>query len=209
MYSFMAYNIAFMGGVSVAAADVGGDNGGTPGGHGTAEIVTGAGPGGGPHVKVFARGLTDPKTLDTIASFMAYDPSFRGGVYVAAGFVTNNLDTDNFHYADIVTAPGPGGGPHIKVFRLDDGSDPNNFLFVTAASYNAFDPSFRGGSRVTTADLNGDGEADIIASAGPGGGPAVNARAGESLVDGQTFQPANLFDNFAYAAVFSGGVFVG
>src|SRR5581483_1561350 len=91
LHQFMAYDIKFMGGVSVAAADVGGDNGGTPGGHGTAEIVTGAGPGGGPHVKVFARGLSDPKILDGIASFFAYDPAFRGGVYVAAGFVTNNL----------------------------------------------------------------------------------------------------------------------
>jgi hypothetical protein len=48
--SFFAYKPTFAGGVRVACADVGGDNGGTPGGTGDQEIITGAGPGGGPHV---------------------------------------------------------------------------------------------------------------------------------------------------------------
>lgn len=67
--SFFAYG-GFSGGVRVAAGDLDGD--------GLAEIVTGAGPGAGPHVKVF-RG--DGGELQ---SFMAFGTSFTGGIYVAA-----------------------------------------------------------------------------------------------------------------------------
>ena len=44
-------------------------------GDGLDEIVTGAGPGGGPHVQVL-----NPSTGAQLASFFAYDPEFRGGV---------------------------------------------------------------------------------------------------------------------------------
>ena len=69
LYSFLAYDANFRGGVFVAAADLTGD--------GVADIITGAGPSGGPHVKVF-----DGVTLAVVRSFFAYDPSFMGGVYV-------------------------------------------------------------------------------------------------------------------------------
>jgi hypothetical protein len=44
-FNFYAYDPTFTGGVSVAVGDVTGD--------GTPDVVTGAGAGGGPHVKVF------------------------------------------------------------------------------------------------------------------------------------------------------------
>jgi len=68
-------------------------------------LATGAGAGGGPHVRVF-----DPLTGQERFGFMAYDTSFTGGVRTATADV--NFDG----VADIVTAPGPGGGPHIRVF---------------------------------------------------------------------------------------------
>src|SRR5205823_4533252 len=89
---FFAYDPTFGGGVSVAAADLTGD--------GKADIVTGAGPGGGPHVKAF-----DVNAGKELASYYAYDASFRGGVNVAAG------DVDGDGLGDIVTGAGPGGGP--------------------------------------------------------------------------------------------------
>lgn len=72
VWSFLAFDPAFTGGVRVAAGDVDGDN--------VADIITGAGPGAGPHVKVF-RG-TD---LFLLQSFFAYEPNFQGGVFVAGG----------------------------------------------------------------------------------------------------------------------------
>src|SRR5262249_42255505 len=62
--SFFAYDAGFMGGVNVAAGDVNAD--------GFADIITGAGPGGGPHVKVF-----DGQSNALIRSFFADDPGFN------------------------------------------------------------------------------------------------------------------------------------
>jgi hypothetical protein len=48
-------------------------------GDGFADIVVGAGAGGGPDVRVF-----DFATLARLDEFMAYDPSFLGGVFVSS-----------------------------------------------------------------------------------------------------------------------------
>jgi hypothetical protein len=96
--SFFPYGTAFLGGVRVAAGDVNND--------GRADIITGAGAGAGPHVKVF-----DGRTSAEIRSFFAYDVSFTGGVYVAAG------DVNGDGFADIVTGPGEGGTPVVRIFN--------------------------------------------------------------------------------------------
>jgi hypothetical protein len=71
---FFAYAPAFNGGARVAVVDV----------YGHADIVTGAGPGGGPHMRIFdgATGLQLPDAQD---SFYAFDPTFSGGVFVGGG----------------------------------------------------------------------------------------------------------------------------
>jgi len=121
-----------------------------------------------------------------IRDFFAFTPSFTGGVWVAAG----DINADGF--ADIICGADAGGGPEVKVFSGADGSVLRDF--------DAFAASFAGGVRVATADLNRDGKADIICAAGPGGGPLV------SIFDGATNSVLASF--FAFAASFTGGVFV-
>jgi hypothetical protein len=171
--SFFAYSPTFMGGVRVAAGDVNGD--------GKADIITGAGPGGGPHVKVF-----NGANSSVLKSFFAFNANFAGGVYVAAG------DVNGDGKADIVTGAGPGGGPHVSVFDGVSNQTLHNFF--------AFGTAFNGGVRVGAGDVNGDGRADIITGAGPGGGPHVN------VFNSQGGPLLHSF--FAYEASFQGGVFV-
>jgi hypothetical protein len=93
---FYPFGPAYKGGTTVAAGDIDGD--------GMAEIIVGAGTGGGPHVRVFD---SDGNMMD---SFLAYDSKFHGGVRVAAG----DLNGDGL--AEILTGNGPGMAPTIRAF---------------------------------------------------------------------------------------------
>ena len=143
-----------------------------------APILTGTDTGPVANVRSFEGSSSTPQ-----ANFTPYGPSFTGGVRVAAGDV--NGDT----FIDIITGPGPGGGPHVKVF---DGQ-----TLGEVSSFFVYDPSFSGGVNVAAGDVNGDGRADIITGAGPGGGPHVKVFSGASQ--------AGLHDFFAFGS-FTGGV---
>ncbi|MCA9450762.1 MAG: VCBS repeat-containing protein, partial [Candidatus Omnitrophica bacterium] len=103
-----------------------------------------------------------------------------------------NVFLENLPKSQVVTAAGPGGGPHIRVVRGEDGAEVRSFF--------AFDSSFSGGVRVASGDVDGDGISDIIAAAGPGGGPHVRVFSG--------FDGRELNSFFAYGSDFTGGVFV-
>lgn len=174
--SFFAYDASFTGGVNVAVGDVNGD--------GIRDLITGAGVGGGPHVKVYdvLGGVATP-LAGPLGSFLAYDAGFSGGVNVAAG----NLDgrgTD-----ELVTAAASNGGPHVKAFAANG---------VLIANLFAYDAAFTGGVNVAVGDFNNDSRADIVTGAGVGGGPHVRVFSG---LDG-----SDLADFFAYDPSFTGGV---
>jgi len=178
-HDILAYDPGFSGGVRVATGDINGD--------GTPDIITGAGPGGGPHVRVLdGANSTGPAVVD----FFAYDQSFQGGVFVATG------DINNDGTPDIITGAGAGGGPHVKVF---DGSNP---LKPLLANFFAFDAGFTGGVRVASGDVNNDGHDDIIVGSGPGAEPQVR------VFDGQDTDAPPLKSFFAFDLGFTGGVFV-
>lgn len=170
---FLAFSAKFGGGVRVALGDVTGD--------GVQDILCAAGPGGGPHVRVF-----DGVSLSEVHSFFAYGPNFTGGVYIAAGDI--NFDGID----DVILGAGEGGGPHVRVLYGHNFADMFNFFPYPA--------TFTGGVRVAAGRVNNDVFADIIMGAGPGGGPHVRIYSGSNL--------ALLGDFFAFDPAFTGGVFV-
>lgn len=158
--SFFAYDGGFKGGVNVAAGDIFGD--------GKVDVVTAAGTGGGPHVKVYT-GVRSNETLAAPLQFMAYNPNFHGGVHVAVGDVLGNGANQ------IITGAGRGGGPHVEVFDQAG---------AVQRSFFAYDPNFQGG--VNVADL---GATHIVTGAGPGGGPHVEMFRGDNLALETSFMP--------------------
>lgn len=180
----------FQGGVSVAVGDVNGDT--------VPDVITGAGPGGGPHVKVFngvdiAAGSSNPGVL---MERFAFEATFRGGVNVAGG------DVNGDGKADIVAGAGPGGGPKVSVFS---GTNINTALMT----FFAFESTFAGGVSVGAGDLGGDQLTDeIVVGAGPGGGPKIN---GWNFVAGSPNEfvaAQKLTEFFAFDSSLRGGVFV-
>ena len=144
--SFFAYAQDFTGGVTVASIDFNND--------GILDLVTGAGPGGAPHVKVF-----DGATSTILSQWYAYPASFTGGVFVAAGDIGNDGNIE------VVTGAGSGGAPVVAVWDPYTGALLSQFM--------AYAEDFTGGVRVGVSDGNFDGVLDLVTGAGPGGGPEV------------------------------------
>jgi hypothetical protein len=164
---FFAWPQDFAGGVHVAAGDVNGD--------GLIDVIVGAGPGGGPEIKVFD-GLTIARKAGPalIANFLAWPADFRGGVYVAAG------DFNGDGYAHVIAGAGPGGGPEVKVFSYDSMKpDVNPRPLMSLLAYEA---GFRGGVRVAVQATESNGQVSYLYTApGPGRAPHVNRYAVSDL----------------------------
>jgi len=113
----------------------------------------------------------------------------RGGGLTAAD---SQPDFNRDGIADIVTIAPVGIAPCVKVM---DGRTGNVLL-----DFAPYEPTFKGGIRVTVGDLNGDGIPDIVTV--PGAGMAVNVR----VFDGRDAQMLASF--FAFEPSFKGGATV-
>lgn len=168
---FFAYDVSFKGGVSVAVGEYSGDNRG--------DIVTGAGPGGAPHVLIY-----DGATNRLLQSFLAFDAGFAGGVNVAAGQFNGK--------PAVFAAAGRGGVPSVAVFDTTTAKQ--------AASFFAFAQDYNGGVRIGS-EVAANGKTTLFLSQGAGFAPAFRSIDADSLTDIQAFN--------AYDPAFLGGVFVG
>ncbi|HXD85877.1 MAG TPA: FG-GAP-like repeat-containing protein, partial [Urbifossiella sp.] len=105
---FFLFDPSLRNGAYVAVGDVNAD--------GFADIIGGAGPGGGPQVYVVSgKTLLQQGPVAAVdaplANFFGGDPNNRGGIPVAA----KNIDGDNF--ADILVGAGDGGGATAAMYR--------------------------------------------------------------------------------------------
>lgn len=168
---FLVYDINFRGGFSVTSGDIDGD--------GQKEIITGAGVGGGPHVRIF-------KSSKNILSFFAFHPNFRGGIDVASG------DIDGDKIDEIVVSQKSQGQAWVKVYKIYGGREKVLSEFL---AYNAY---FEGGANVACGDIDGDGKKEVITGAGTGGGPHIRVFSGNGKDLG--------INIFPYPMDFRGGI---
>lgn len=111
-------------------------------------VIAGSDAGATPAVRVFSP-TGEPRT-----TFLAYNRAFRGGVRSAFG------DVDGDGVNEIVTVPGVGGGPHVRVFETDG---------ALRSQFFADRPEMTSGLFVATGDVMGDTADEIIVSTGANG----------------------------------------
>ncbi|HEX4613707.1 MAG TPA: IPT/TIG domain-containing protein, partial [Urbifossiella sp.] len=167
------------GGVRTAVGDFNGD--------GTPDVAFGTGPGAVAEVKVL-----DGKTGAVLFDVPPF-ADFTGGVFVAAGDVTGDGK------ADLVITPDLSGGPRVEVYSGADFAEVANFFGID-------DPNFRGGARAGIGDVNGDGHADLVISAGFGGGPRISVYDGAALTRGD--QVHLVSDFFLFEQTLRNGCYV-
>jgi predicted outer membrane repeat protein len=164
----------FSNGARVALGDVNGD--------GIPDVIVGSGQGQAPTVDVY-----DGKTGALLHSFPVLQTAFTGGIFVAEGTFGGK--------PAIVVGADAGGGPRVQVIDANTGAILYDFF--------AFPSSFTGGVRVGIADVNGDGQDDIIC----GAGGQVGSAAQVVVVDGTN--PAHVLESLSpFGTNFTGGVYV-
>ncbi|MEK7094940.1 MAG: putative glycoside hydrolase, partial [Patescibacteria group bacterium] len=132
---FFAYTEAFRGGVRLALGDTAGDK--------HLEIVTGAGPGGGPHIRIF-NGDGRP----VAGGFFPYPKSFRGGVNIGVG------DLNGDGKAEIIATPGKGAKQTVTSYNAN--GTPTGVSFAVSGATGKTD------TLVAASDVDGDGKAEIL-----------------------------------------------
>jgi len=160
---FIAFDSpGFRGGSRVAMADVNKD--------GAADLIIGAGIGGGPRVSVYdGTSLLSSRTR-LIPDFFALDSSLRSGVFVTAA------DVNGDGYADVLYSTGNTGGPRVRVvsgYMLVTNPGADVASLPAMADFFALDSADRSGLRIAARDLNGDGKAELIVASGAKNFPSI------------------------------------
>jgi len=214
----IAYAENFRGGIEIALADIDGD--------GINEIITGAGEGGGPHVRIFNNAGV------VLGQFFAFDKNNRVGINLISYDV-------NFDGKDEIIIWQKKNSNKIKIFNASgellqtleisdlntrngfslactDLNNDNTIEYIVGSGKNnspkiliyntqgklikeflAYHPNFKGGIFVASQDVNQDNLPEIIVGAGSGGGPHLR------VFDAQG---NSQFSFFAYDENFRGGI---
>ncbi|MFZ2681660.1 MAG: L,D-transpeptidase family protein [Patescibacteria group bacterium] len=176
--SFFAYGEAFRGGVNVTCGDVTGD--------GIAEIITGAGVTGGPHVKVFN------------AAGALLDEAFSGSASESTGVFVTLGDTDGDDQLEVLASPMAYAHPSVTIFAWTNGALKYRQSLATGTV-----PTH--GSPLAAFDIDNDGADEIAVSDGAFGSSVIdvletvgNTTASietSSLTAGFSLVPATLKDD--------------
>lgn len=159
----------FTGGVVLAAGDLNGD--------GKADVIIGPDAGGGPRIQIWA-GTSGGNFQKLMPDFFGLPyPTFRGGLQLAAA------DVNRDGVADLIVAPGAGGGPRITLYNGKSLTAPGGPQLLVNDFF-AFDPNNRYGMFLTAGDVDGDGYADIVVGMGQGASPEVKVISGKDLATG-------------------------
>lgn len=129
---------------------------------------------------------------EILAQFIAFEPNFAGGMYVAAGNVSGDAKDEIIIGSDL------GRRAAIKVFSFDTVTNK----ILPPVNITSLPTSFgTRGARVAVGKVAGNAYADIVAATGPG----VTNRV--AIINGDTFTLRRTFS--PYRTSFRGGVQVG
>ena len=180
--SFFAYDPEYLGGVVTAVGNISGGE--------SPDVITAPAIGApGPHITIRNTG-----DLSVVASFYAYAKEFQGGTVIASG------DVDGDGFGDVIVGTASGES-HLTVFSGAELAQSNT---VVLASWFAFE-NWKGGVRITANDLDGDGNAEVVAGCGVGTSPHITVWKWSG-----TGKPMGMISSYyAYEGGFKGGVYLG
>jgi len=213
IFDQFAYESSSRTGVRVSAGDFNGD--------GRADIIIGAGTGGGPRVRVLSGVGAIAGVQTVLADFFAFDSNERNGVNISAA------DYDSDGKADLIAGTGNGSRPRVIVYNAAYAtlSDPNFSPFraplsnplrveipVKFLDFFPFRQTDDVGARAVLRNIEGGKFGGLIVSAG-GQLPIIQtfsgARRGDTTQDSIN-TPLLLNEDIAYDSLFgSFGAWVG